>query len=72
MRLKSTTLGVSVVRWLNVETPQVLSSRADLLGATSEGEFVHIELQSTNDPDMALRMAEEPARRAAAANSRIG
>jgi hypothetical protein len=50
--------GVSVVRWLNVEIPQVLSSRADLLGATSDGDLIHIELQSTNDPDMALRMAE--------------
>jgi hypothetical protein len=50
--------GVSVVRWLNVEMPQVLSSRADLLGATSDGDLIHIELQSTNDPDMALRMAD--------------
>lgn len=50
--------GLSVTRWLNVEIPQVLSSRVDLLGATAEGTLVHIELQSTNDRDMALRMAE--------------
>jgi predicted transposase YdaD len=49
---------VSVARWLNVEMPQVLSSRVDLLGATAGEALVHIELQSTNDPDMALRMAE--------------
>jgi hypothetical protein len=30
----------------------------DLLGETATGELVHIELQSTNDPDMPLRMAE--------------
>ncbi|HMF76711.1 MAG TPA: DUF4351 domain-containing protein [Bryobacteraceae bacterium] len=50
--------GLSVVRWLNVEMPQVVSSRVDLLGATADGILGHIELQSTNDPDMALRMAE--------------
>jgi predicted transposase/invertase (TIGR01784 family) len=50
--------GVSVARWLNVEIPEVSSSRADLLGAAADGTLVHIELQSTNDPDMALRMAE--------------
>ncbi len=50
--------GLSVARWLNVEMPQVLSSRVDLLGETADGALVHIELQSTNDPDMALRMAE--------------
>jgi len=50
--------GVTVVRWLNVEMPQVQSSQVDLLGMTAEGELVHVELQSSNDPDMALRMAE--------------
>ena len=50
--------GVSVARWLNVETPQVLNSRVDLLGETADQALVHIELQSTNDPEMALRMAE--------------
>jgi predicted transposase/invertase (TIGR01784 family) len=41
-----------------VEISQVLSSRLDLLGATADDSLVHIELQSTNDPEMALRMAE--------------
>jgi predicted transposase YdaD len=50
--------GANVTRWLNVEISQVLSSRMDLLGATADDSLVHIELQSTNDPDMALRMAE--------------
>jgi hypothetical protein len=50
--------GVSVARWLNVEMPEVLSSRVDLLGETADHTLVHIELQSTNDPHMALRMAE--------------
>jgi predicted transposase/invertase (TIGR01784 family) len=50
--------GVSVARWLNIEMPQVQSSRVDLLGATAEDNLVHLELQSSNDPTMALRMAE--------------
>jgi predicted transposase YdaD len=50
--------GVSVARWLNTEMPQVQTSRADLLGATVDDNLVHVELQSSNDPDMALRMAE--------------
>jgi predicted transposase YdaD len=51
-------IGAHVTRWLNVEISQVLSSRLDLLGATADDSLVHIELQSTNDPEMALRMAE--------------
>ena len=47
-----------VVQWLNVELPKVRNPRVDLLGRTASGELVHIELQSTNDPDMPLRMAE--------------
>jgi len=50
--------GVSVARWLNAEMPQIQSSRADLLGATIDDKLVHIELQSTNDRQMPLRMAE--------------
>ena len=30
----------------------------DLLGELQNGELVHIELQSTNEPQMPLRMAE--------------
>ncbi len=48
----------AIARWLNVEFGQVQSRRADLLGETENGRLVHIELQSRNDPDMALRMAE--------------
>ncbi len=50
--------GAVIARWVNVELPQVQTRRADLLAETASGEFVHIELQSTNDSDMALRMAE--------------
>ena len=49
---------LSVARWLNVEMQQVQASRADLLGMTTENGILHLELQSTNDPDMPLRMAE--------------
>ncbi len=45
-------------RWLNVEMPQVQTSRVDLLGRTDVSSLVHVELQSTNDARMALRMAE--------------
>jgi len=50
--------GLSVTRWLNAEMQQVQVSRADLVGATSDDQILHVELQSTNDPKMALRMAE--------------
>ena len=43
---------------MNVELPQVRTPRADLLGSTVSGSLIHIELQSANDGDMALRMAE--------------
>jgi hypothetical protein len=47
-----------IARWLNVELPEVRNTRVDLLGETAAGDLIHIELQSTNDPDMPLRMAE--------------
>jgi len=50
--------GVTIERWHNVELPGVRARRADLIGETSTGLLVHIELQSRNDPDMALRMAD--------------
>lgn len=50
--------GFTVARWHNSELPAVRHRRADLLGETAEGRLVHIELQSTNHPDMALRMLE--------------
>lgn len=50
--------GTPIARWLNVELPEVRNTRVDLLGETAGGDLIHIELQSTNDPTMALRMAE--------------
>ena len=50
--------GFAVTRWHNVELPAVQNRRADMLGETAEGTLVHIELQSTNQPGMALRMLE--------------
>jgi hypothetical protein len=47
-----------VKTWLNVEVPEVQNTRVDLVGQTFAGEFVHIEIQSANDPAMPLRMAE--------------
>jgi hypothetical protein len=34
------------------------SNSSRLLGETADGSLLHIELQSTNDPAMPLRMAE--------------
>jgi predicted transposase/invertase (TIGR01784 family) len=51
-------VGVTITRWLTAELPQVQTTRADLLGETADGTLVHIEIQSTNDALMALRMAE--------------
>ena len=48
----------AVERWHNAELPAVRHRRADLLGETSGGTLVHIELQSTNKADMARRMLE--------------
>jgi hypothetical protein len=50
--------GREVVRWHNSELPEVRSRHADLLGETADQTLVHVELQSTNDPRMALRMLE--------------
>jgi predicted transposase YdaD len=50
--------GTVVEKWLNVELPKVQSARVDLLGETKDGALIHLELQSTNDATMALRMAE--------------
>jgi rhodanese-related sulfurtransferase len=50
--------GCAVDRWHNVELPEVSSLRVDLLGESADDRLIHIELQSTNDPRMALRMLE--------------
>ncbi len=51
-------VGAPVEKWLDVELPRIQNPRADLLGETSGGKLVHIELQSGNDPNMPLRMLE--------------
>ena len=50
--------GATIVNWLDVELPKVQNRRADLLGETATGDLFHVELQSTNESAMALRMAE--------------
>ncbi len=55
--LKSLT-GFAIERWHNVELPEVRTLRADMVGETADGSLVQIELQSANDAEMPLRMAE--------------
>jgi hypothetical protein len=56
--LRALTGGVEVTNWLNVEISQMRNTRVDLLGETADGDLIHIELQSTNDPEMAVRMMD--------------
>jgi hypothetical protein len=50
--------GTTVARWLNVELPELVNRRVDLLGETDDGTLIQIDLQSGHDKTMALRMAE--------------
>jgi len=50
--------GASSLKWLNVEAPKVSNRRVDLLGELPDRNLVHIELQSRNEKDFPLRMAE--------------
>jgi predicted transposase YdaD len=50
--------GTVAKRWLNVELPKIQNLRIDLLGETADDGLIHIEIQSTNDDQMALHMAE--------------
>ena len=50
--------GVRVVEFLNVELPSVQERRLDLVLLLADGTLLHIELQSSNDRDMWLRMLE--------------
>ncbi len=50
--------GGKVVRWLPVEALKVETRQMDLLCQLADGGILHIELQSTNYPDMPARMAE--------------
>jgi len=46
-------------QWLNVELPKVTQARVDLLFELAAGrELILLELQSTNDPTLPVRMAE--------------
>ncbi len=51
-------IGASSLKWINVEAPKVSNRRVDLLGELPDGNLVHIELQSQNEKDFPLRMAE--------------
>lgn len=50
--------GVPVVEFLNVELPSVQERRLDLVLLLADETLLHIELQSSNDRDMGLRMLE--------------
>jgi hypothetical protein len=51
--------GAKIGRWLNVELPEVIRPRVDLLGETVDGQrLLGVELQSSNDARLPLRMAE--------------
>src|SRR5579871_1859461 len=50
--------GTTVEKWLDVELRKTQNPRLDLLGQTPDGALVHLELQSSNDAEMPLRMAE--------------
>ncbi len=50
--------GFTIETWLPIELPRVQNQRVDLLGKANDGTLVQLEFQSSNDPAMALRMAE--------------
>ena len=50
--------GIVVENWLDVELTKVQGRRADLLGETADRSLIHLELQSSQDAAMPLRMAE--------------
>ncbi len=50
--------GGVIAKWLDVELPKVQNLRLDLLGETEGAELIQLELQSSNDLSMPLRMAE--------------
>jgi len=49
--------GSAVEAWLETELPAVENRRMDSLGEARDGSLVHLELQSTNDASMPIRMA---------------
>jgi len=50
--------GRTFTRWLPTELPKIQNLRIDLLGETSNGELIQIEVQSTNDSGIPFRMLE--------------
>jgi predicted transposase YdaD len=56
--LSELTGGLPVVEFLNVELPSVQERRLDLVLLLANETLLHIELQSSNDRDMGLRMLE--------------
>ncbi len=47
-----------VAEWLNVEQPRVNNPRADLLARCGDGTLRHVEIETSNDPQMPRREAE--------------
>jgi hypothetical protein len=56
--LRRLTGGVAIKGFLNVELPKVHERRVDLVISLADGAILHMELQSSNDPQMAYRMLE--------------
>lgn len=50
--------GLQATDWLNVEYPSVKSRRPDLVARLTDGSILHLELQSSPDPQMLWRMLE--------------
>ncbi len=50
--------GAHLLKPLNTHLPAVKESIVDFLGAMSDDSLLHIEVQSTNDPNMNFRMHE--------------
>jgi hypothetical protein len=61
-RLSGSTLasltGFAIERWHCVGFPEVRALRADLIGETRARQIVQLELQSRNEADMLIRLAE--------------
>ncbi|MBI3469924.1 MAG: hypothetical protein HY013_01040, partial [Candidatus Solibacter usitatus] len=50
--------GAPAREWINVELPQTLAPRVDLVAWLEDGSLFHLEFQSSNDAAMAERMLE--------------
>jgi hypothetical protein len=51
-------IGLEVAAFISPELPEVRTQWVDLLGEARDRTLFHVELQSTNDPRMALRMLD--------------